>query len=65
VDFWRAEWRKSAESGVNGCVEVAFVEGNVAVRHSRDHTGPVLIFTVAEWQAFLTGVRDGEFEPLP
>jgi Domain of unknown function (DUF397) len=57
-------WRKSSASGAsaNDCVEVAFVEDGVLVRHSRNTTGPVLLFTPSEWRAFLTGTRNGEFE---
>jgi hypothetical protein len=59
------EWRKSSlSSGSDNCVEVAFsVDGHAGVRHSRDHSdGPVLVFTAAEWAAFVGGVRLGEFE---
>jgi hypothetical protein len=62
VDLSRATWRKSTRSGNNGCVEVAFVEDQVAVRDSKDRTGPVLVFTAHEWEAFVGGVRTGEFE---
>ncbi len=63
VDLSQAKWRKSARSGANGaCVEVAVLDGAVAVRDSKDRTGPVLVFTPAEWEAFVGGVRDGEFE---
>jgi len=56
-------WRKSAHSGENGCVEVAFVDdGRVAVRDSKDRRSPVLVFTPVEWQAFVGGVHDGEFD---
>jgi hypothetical protein len=58
----RATWRKSSRSSLNGCVEVAFVEEKVAVRDSKDRYGPVLVFTRTEWDAFLGGVRDGEFD---
>jgi hypothetical protein len=57
-------WVKSSHSGPTGgnCVEVAFLaDGEVAVRNSRDPDGPALIFTGAEWDAFLGGARDGEF----
>jgi hypothetical protein len=57
-------WRKSARSGPTGgnCVEVAFLTGgDVALRNSRQPDGPALIFTMAEWDAFLGGARDGEF----
>jgi hypothetical protein len=62
VDLSRAEWRKSVRSGTNGCVEVGLVEGQIAVRDSKDRQGPVLVFTAHEWEAFLGGARDGEFE---
>jgi hypothetical protein len=57
-----AEWRKSSLSGVNGCVEVAVVDSRVAVRDSKDRGGPVLLFTPLEWEAFVGGVRNGEFD---
>lgn len=65
ADLSRANWRKSSFSNGNGgnCVEVASnLPGIVAVRDTKDQTGPALIFTTAEWQAFVGGVRAGEFE---
>jgi hypothetical protein len=59
-----APWIKSSYSGPTGgnCVEVAFLAGgDVAVRSSRHPDGRALIFTRAEWDAFLSGARDGEF----
>jgi hypothetical protein len=62
LDLSTASWRKSSWSSTNGCVEVAFVQGQVAVRDSKDRTGPVLVFTAHEWQTFLRGVAAGEFD---
>jgi Domain of unknown function (DUF397) len=62
VDLARAMWRKSSRSGTNGCVEVALDPAEVAVRDSKDRNGPVLQFNAPEWEAFLAGVRNGEFE---
>ena len=58
------EWRKSTRSAGQGdCVEVATnVAGVVAVRDSKDPSGPVLTFTVAEWRAFIGGAKVGEFD---
>jgi len=59
-----APWAKSSLSFSNGnCVEVAVLPGGaVGVRSSRDPEGPVLSFTRGEWDAFLGGVRLGEFD---
>src|SRR4030095_11149549 len=51
-----------ARSGASGCVEVGLVDAKIAVRDSKDRQGPVLLFTAHEWEAFLGGARDGEFE---
>ena len=57
-------WRKSKASGTNGnCVEVALGDDAVRIRHSQDPSGPVLRFSHAEWRAFLTEARNGEFGP--
>jgi hypothetical protein len=64
VDLRDAEWRKSSASGPNcdNCVEVAFVGDAIAVRDSKHPDGPVLLFTQAEWDAFVGGAKDGEFD---
>jgi hypothetical protein len=65
-DLAGARWRKSSHSNTEGaCVEVAFLDGGrVAVRDSKDAgAGPALVFTPAEWSAFVRGVQDGEFRP--
>jgi hypothetical protein len=62
-DQARIEWRKSTFSTTNGCVEVAVVGDRIGVRDSKQQgQGPVLEFTAAEWDAFLGGVRGGEFD---
>ena len=38
--------------------------GAIAVRNSRYPSGPALIYTRAEVEAFLTGVKNGEFDDL-
>lgn len=56
-------WRKSSASGGNGqCVEVAIGRKAIYVRHSAHRDGPVLAFRYREWEAFLRGVRNCEFD---
>ncbi len=64
VNLNRAQWFKSTRSGPNcdNCVEVAFVGEAIAVRASKNPAGPALIFTTAEWDAFVGGAKDGEFD---
>lgn len=65
TDLRGAVWHKSSRSGGNGgdCVEVALnLPGIVAVRDTKDRAGAALVFSDAEWLAFLAGVQDGEFD---
>lgn len=61
-----AHWRKSRHSNPDGsCVELSpLPDRGVAVRNSRDPLGPALIYTAAELEAFVLGVKDGEFDDL-
>ncbi|CUU59007.1 protein of unknown function (DUF397) [Parafrankia irregularis] len=61
------EWIRSRHSGGEGgmCVEVAHIDGGVAVRDSKAPLGAILLFSGAEWGAFLAGVRDGQFDDPP
>jgi hypothetical protein len=59
-DLNGAIWRKSTRSGGNGgdCVEVAAnVPGIVAVRDSKDPSGPVVALTPDQWREFVEGVK--------
>ncbi|PRY42578.1 DUF397 domain-containing protein [Umezawaea tangerina] len=46
-------WRTSSYSGGNGgCVAVAWPGARVAVRDSKNATGPALDFPPVQWRAF-------------
>ncbi|MFI1800805.1 DUF397 domain-containing protein [Streptomyces sp. NPDC020379] len=66
TDLDGAVWRKSRHSNSQGsCVEFAKLpDGGIAMRNSRHPDGPALIYTVAEIEAMLLGVKDGEFDDL-
>lgn len=59
-------WQKSRHSNSQGsCVEFARLpDGGVAMRNSRFPDGPALVYTRAEIEAMLLGVKDGEFDHL-
>jgi hypothetical protein len=63
VEVAGLSWRTSSYSnGAGGmCVEVAPVGTGMVVRDSKNPTGPVLAFSAAEWDAFLAGAQNGEF----
>lgn len=60
------EWHKAAASnGGTNCVEVMETADGFLVRDTKDGgTGPILSFTHGEWEAFLSGVNNGEFDPV-
>lgn len=66
TDLHGASWRKSRRSNSQGtCVELASLPGGTfAVRNSRHPGGPALIYTRAEIDAFILGVKDGDFDDL-
>ena len=60
-------WHISTRSADNGpnCVEAGPVldgSGRVAVRHSRRPDAEVIVYSRAEWDAFLAGAKGGEFD---
>jgi hypothetical protein len=64
TDLTAARWHKSTRSGSNGgnCVEVAAnLPGIVAIRDSKNPTGPALLVDPDVWSSFVEGVKQGEF----
>jgi hypothetical protein len=62
-DLSGLRWFKSSFSGGGGCVEAAYLpDGGVALRDTKDRTKAAHVYTRDEWQAFVTGVKNGEFD---
>nr|WP_194924917.1 DUF397 domain-containing protein [Catenulispora pinisilvae] len=58
-------WHKASMSDSGGnCVQVARTTQGIAVRDSKNPDGPRLLFTDAEFTAFLHGARSGEFDGI-
>ncbi|MEU3961083.1 DUF397 domain-containing protein [Streptomyces buecherae] len=62
------KWIKSSYSSPNGgeCIEWAPAHAaatrTIPVRDSKDPHGPTLTFDTAAWNAFVTGVKNGDFD---
>jgi hypothetical protein len=55
----RATWRTATYTQGNGaCVEVARLDGgHVAVRDTKDRTGPAIVITADQWRTFLASTQ--------
>lgn len=67
VDFSAAEWKKSSYSQNAGgnCVEFAdltAISRCVAIRDSKDPSGPALLFSPAAFSDFVADVAVGRFD---
>ncbi|MFD5192757.1 DUF397 domain-containing protein [Streptomyces sp. NPDC058357] len=60
LDLSDAQWRSGSRGA--GDVQIAFVEGFIAMRQAGKPGSPSLVFTPAEWRAFVVNARDGEFD---
>jgi Domain of unknown function (DUF397) len=58
-------WRKARRSIGNGeCVEVAPADGKVRVRDSKIPHTPVLSYSTAVWDSFVSSAKQGDFDLL-
>lgn len=58
-------WKKSTFSGSatqGECVEARLEGDDILVRDTKDREGGMLTFNRAEWDAFISGVKAGEFD---
>lgn len=56
-------WVKSSFSNQTNCVEVAkTADGGRMVRNSKRPEESPISYTAAEWDAFVKGVKDGQFD---
>jgi Domain of unknown function (DUF397) len=56
-------WFKSSFSAAGNCVEVAHLPGGgVALRDTKNRAKSAHVYTAPEWEAFVAGVKNGEFD---
>jgi Domain of unknown function (DUF397) len=54
--------RTAVKSSGGSCVQVARRDGVILITHSKHPSGPVLSYTLQEFDAFLDGAKNGEFD---
>jgi hypothetical protein len=63
TDLTELRWFKSSASSTGGCVEIAHLpSGGVAVRDTKDRSKTPHVFNRHEWECFLIGAKNGEFD---
>lgn len=63
IRFKPGEFRKAKQTLMRRiCVMVAYRDGVIAVRDSKDVSEATLTFNEDEWNVFIQGVKDGEFD---
>jgi hypothetical protein len=60
IDPGTQSWRRSGAGG--GAIEIAFARGWVLMRVAENPAARVLVFDRHEWECFLDGARNGEFD---
>ena len=58
-------WRVARYCNSGACVRVAADGASVLIGDSKNPAGPVLSYSRAEWDTFIAGVRQGDFDDLP
>jgi hypothetical protein len=57
-------WRTSLDCDGGTCIRVAPHEGMIVIGDTKSPDGPVLSYSKDEWQAFVAGVRRGDFDDV-
>mgnify|MGYP003623158081 CR=1 FL=1 len=58
------DWRVSRSCEGGACVMVAGRGDTVIFGNTTEPDGPFLAYTKGEWQAFIAGVKRGDFEDI-
>jgi hypothetical protein len=62
VDTSGAAWKVARNCGQASCVQVASLPAAIAMRDSKDPTGPVLTYPRAAWLDFVSQAKLGVFD---
>jgi predicted secreted Zn-dependent protease len=57
-------WRTSLTCNGGECVKVAASGEVILIADSKQHEGPILSYSHTEWQEFVSGIKNGDFDDL-
>ena len=57
-------WRKARFCQSGECIEIAKLNGMIAMRDSKDPRGHMLHYTTEEFRFFIRSIKAGEFDGL-
>ena len=57
-------WHTGGRCDGGACVEVGALGESVLIRSSADPDGGYVTLSRAEWQVFVAGIRDGDFDSV-
>jgi len=57
-------WRSARRCDNGQCVEIGIFGNNILIRNSVDRDDARLTMSRGEWQEFVAGVKDGDFDGL-
>jgi predicted secreted Zn-dependent protease len=60
----QVSWHVARRCNGGECVRIAASGDMVLIGDSKDPDGPVLAYSRAEWQTFVEGIRQGDFDNL-
>ncbi len=58
------DWRVALACNGGECIRVAPQGNEIVIGDSKNPSGPVLTYSRPEWQAFVNGIRQGDFDDL-
>ncbi len=58
------QWRTARQCDGGQCVEIGILGDSVLIRNSAARDGGRLTLSRDEWQEFVAGVKDGDFDGL-
>ena len=57
-------WKVAKKCNDGGCIRVASQSDQILIGDTKNPSGPVLSYTRDEWNAFVEGVRHGDFDAV-